>query len=77
VSDKDFRIVHLPDSFVDDGYRAAFGQTRGEAKHERVCVVCKQPPTFSTDAGRREYEISGLCEPCFDRITMPPDEPED
>jgi hypothetical protein len=71
------QAIRLPDDFVERGYREAFGETREEAQDKRVCVSCKQHPTFTTEAGRREYEISGLCEPCWDRITMPPDEPED
>ena len=54
------------DKFVDDGYREEFGQTRVEAKVEGVCVACKKSPKFYSAAGRREYEISGVCEPCFD-----------
>ena len=54
--------------WLDSAYRAAFGKTRGEAKQERVCVICKQHPTFSTEAGRREFDISGVCEPCFDEL---------
>jgi hypothetical protein len=71
------RVFRLPDDFVERGYREAFGETREEAQDKRVCVSCKQHPTFTTEAGRREYEISGLCEPCWNRIMMPPDEPED
>ena len=55
-------------TFLDELYKSAFGGTRGEAEAERVCVVCHQHPTFTTDAGRREYEISGVCEPCFDAM---------
>lgn len=63
------------DDFLDRGYRKAFGESREEAKQNRRCVVCKQPPVFYTDAGRREYEISGVCEMCFDKM-FPPDEDE-
>jgi hypothetical protein len=69
------QVHRLPSDFVERGYREAFGETREDAKDKRVCVSCKQHPTFTTEAGRREYEISGLCEPCFDRIALPPDEP--
>lgn len=39
-----------------------------EAHAKGVCIHCKQPPTFSTEAGRREYQISSMCEPCFDAM---------
>ena len=64
----EIRVVRLPDDFVEQGYKAAFGETREQAQAKRLCVVCKQSPTFTTEAGRREYEISGVCEPCFDRM---------
>lgn len=63
------------DDFLDRGYRKAFGESREEAKRNRRCVVCKQPPVFYTAAGRQEYEISGVCEACFDKM-FPPDEDE-
>jgi hypothetical protein len=36
-----------------------------------VCIRCALPalPRCYSDEGRREVAISGLCEPCFDRIT--------
>ena len=78
MSDDDkLRVVRLPDDFVEQGYRVAFGQTKDEAKAKRICVMCKKPPTFTTEAGRREYEISGVCEPCFDgRFTGSEEGPE-
>lgn len=47
---------------------AAFGITKAEAHKAGICVECKQIATWRTDAGRREYQISGLCEPCFDAM---------
>jgi hypothetical protein len=43
--------------------------TRKEALTNGVCIRCKQPPTFYSMAGRAEYPITGLCEPCFDLVT--------
>jgi len=43
-----------------------------------VCIKCKEDPwpkTYSND-GVKEVYISGLCEMCFDQITMPPEEAE-
>lgn len=47
----------------------AFGMTKQEAIKKGVCINCKEPPTFYSEAGRKEYKISNLCEPCFDKIT--------
>lgn len=54
--------------FNDTLAMIAFGQTKAEAHKEQVCIKCKQPPTFYSEAGRKEYGITGLCEPCFDEI---------
>lgn len=59
---------------LDELAREAFGLTTAEAHAERVCASCRKPPTFYSAAGRREYAISGLCEPCFDRIVGEGDE---
>lgn len=48
--------------------REIYGMTRAEALEKRVCLRCGESPTFTTQAGRREYEISAVCEPCFDRM---------
>lgn len=56
------------DEFVDQTAFKIFGRTKAHAHHMGVCIDCNKPPTFKTEAGRREYEISGLCEPCFDAI---------
>lgn len=50
---------------------AIFGTRTSDAIDAGRCVRCKRPPTFTTEAGRREYRITGLCEPCFDLITNP------
>lgn len=49
--------------------RNLFGMTIKDAIQQRICIDCKKSPKFYSEAGRREYLISGLCEPCFDRIT--------
>lgn len=57
--------------------RAAFGMTMAEAKADGICICCKQPPKFTTGAGRREYYNSALCEPCFDRIAQNAEDAEE
>jgi hypothetical protein len=55
--------------FKDETSRRAYGMTAREAIEQKICISCKKPPTFTSEAGFREYRITGLCEPCFDRIT--------
>jgi len=40
-----------------------------------MCISCRQPalPKCYSDAGRREYAISGMCEQCFDECTKEDD----
>lgn len=42
--------------------------TMAEAQAQGICVSCKEPalPKCYSEAGRREYRISGMCERCFD-----------
>jgi len=48
----------------------AFGSRPGTARAEGACVRCERPALehCSTEAGRREYAISALCEECFDAM---------
>ena len=52
----------------------AFGLSKSDALDQGICVNCLEFALAKcySDAGRREYGISGLCEPCFDAITMEP-----
>lgn len=45
-----------------------YGTTFAEVYEKGICIQCKQPaiPKCYSEAGRREYRISGLCEECFD-----------
>lgn len=47
-----------------------FSLTKDEAHKRGVCVNCKLPALDRcySIAGRAEYQISGLCEQCFDDI---------
>jgi len=53
-----------------------YGMTKAEAIKKGVCIDCKKPAMSGcySDAGVREYQISGLCEKCFDQITGGGDE---
>lgn len=50
--------------------KALYGWTAKEAIAERKCVKCRGDADALTysDAGAREYEISGVCEQCFDEM---------
>jgi hypothetical protein len=56
--------------FKDDLAKSIYGQTTEDAKATGLCIQCKQPAFENcySEAGRREYRISGLCEKCFDSI---------
>lgn len=56
-------------SFKDAFASGIYGMTASEARNKGICIHCKQPPKLYSEAGRREYQISGLCELCFDEIT--------
>lgn len=59
----------------------AFGQTKEEAQQSCVCINCgheifweksrrsTRPGHIYSEAGLREYKISGMCEYCFDKLT--------
>jgi hypothetical protein len=59
--------------------KAAFGMTPDEAQAQGICIKCKEPalPKCYSAAGRREYQISRMCEECFDALFNGSDEPED
>jgi len=52
----------------DEMSKSTFGITLTEALQKDICVRCKKKATFYSMAGLAEYQISGLCEPCFDEI---------
>lgn len=47
-----------------------FGETAEEAQEKGSCIQCKEPALANcySDAGVAEYQISGLCEQCFDSM---------
>ena len=57
--------------FKDKLARDHYGKTTKEATAAGICISCGKPAMENcySEAGRREYLISGLCEKCFDEIT--------
>ena len=46
-----------------------FGIDRKEAITKNLCSMCKKPAKgFRDKRSLKEYKISGLCQPCQDRI---------
>jgi hypothetical protein len=54
--------------------KALYGMTRVDAIRAGICIDCKKDAKWYSPAGKAEYQISGLCEPCFDKITGEPEE---
>ena len=57
-------------NFKDHMAKELFGQTKDEATEFGTCIRCNEfaLPNCYSDAGRKEYKISGLCEKCFDKM---------
>lgn len=58
---EDFQKQLMKDSF---GILAQKEQNTGN------CIQCKEPaiPNCYSEAGKKEFKISGLCEKCFDKL---------
>lgn len=54
--------------FLDELAKKAFGSTFSEAHEKGICISCQKPPVCRNEEERREYDISGLCGPCWDEI---------
>lgn len=57
--------------FKNDMAKSLYGMTKDEAVSKGICIQCKNPVEgrIHSEMGKREYNISGLCEICFDAIT--------
>ncbi len=56
--------------FKDELSKSIYKMTKAEAHEKGICIQCNEPalPNCYSEAGRKEYQISGLCEKCFDEI---------
>lgn len=64
-NDKSPAVKEVADRVADWLY----GMTITEALDRGLCIRCHDIPRFYSEAGKREYTISGLCEYCFDELT--------
>jgi hypothetical protein len=55
-------------SFTDELATRVHGITKSVAHERKVCIMCKMIPVFYTDLGKKEYQITGMCEKCFDEL---------
>ena len=52
---------------LDDVSSQAFGIKRTDALKAKLCTFCKKPAESFKDAlSRKEYSITGMCQPCQD-----------
>lgn len=76
VDAKDLSYVSVMMPAADPAAHIAlqlFQLTPTAARAQGICIQCKLPavaPRIYSDAGQREYNISALCELCFDKITL-------
>lgn len=61
------------DNLLEDLGKSAFGRSRKECLEKGICITCGRPAELHchTEAGRREYRISVMCEECFDGTLEP------
>lgn len=58
------------ENYKESMAKAIYNMTKEEAHSKGICLECKKPAFLKcySKAGRKEYQISGLCERCFDKI---------
>ena len=63
-------MLNSLNKFKDNLARELYGMTKAEAIEKGICIDCREPAKAKchTDAGNREYLISGLCEECYDAM---------
>ena len=72
MSDEQPEVIFIPatQENKDALSTAGFGMSLTEAHAKGLCLECKEPagPKCYSEAGRREWGISGVCEKCFDEM---------
>ena len=55
--------------FLDNFAKKAFGKIQQEAEDQAVCMFCdKEVKGFKDELSKKEYEISGMCQLCQDKV---------
>jgi len=56
--------------FKDGLAKQLFDKTISDAHKDGTCINCNEDALTNcySEAGEREYKISGLCEKCFDEL---------
>ena len=69
---------------ADQLARNLYGMTQKEAWAASVCIKCKAPvlhelgnPSYKQLVDEREYRISAICGPCFDKMVIEEEDDED
>jgi hypothetical protein len=56
-------------NFLDRFSTDLFGRTAQQAKEQNICTVCGKPITeFRDEVSKREYQITGYCQDCQDKV---------
>lgn len=65
-----------PQELKDNLSQELYGTTTEAAIASGLCIQCRRRAEQHcySNAGLREFRISGLCEECFDSITYDPEE---
>lgn len=73
MSDDKKNVYHIsvPLKIIQDKIAEGFyGQTVDDAHENQTCIHCKLPVAdrILSERAWREYELSGLCQICFDTL---------
>lgn len=74
--------------FTEKFAQNAFGTTTKSCQNQRTCIICRKPIHITnkpdntegniySQAGLNEYQITGMCEYCFDIAANMEDEEDD
>lgn len=57
------------EDFINSFARGAFGRERTQSIKDNICTTCGEPAIeFEDELSKREYEISGMCQKCQNKV---------